>query len=43
MNTIDARGYSCPEPLIMTKEAIAKGLPLTVMVDNMTPVNNITR
>ena len=28
MNTLDARGYSCPEPLIMTKDAIAKGLPL---------------
>ena len=43
MNTVDARGFSCPEPLIMTKAAIEKGLPLTVMVDSMTPVNNITR
>ena len=43
MNTVDARGYSCPEPLIMTRAAIAKGLPLVVLVDNMTAVNNITR
>ena len=43
MNTVDARGFSCPEPLIMTKAAIEKGLPLVVMVDSMTPVNNITR
>lgn len=43
MNTLDARGYSCPEPVIMTKKAVEKGLPLTVLVDSMTPVNNITR
>ncbi len=43
MNTLDARGYSCPEPLIMTRAALEKGLPLVVTVDNMTPVNNITR
>lgn len=43
MNTVDARGFSCPEPVIMTKKALAAGLPLTVMVDSMTPVNNITR
>ena len=43
MNTVDARGFSCPEPLIMTRAALEKGLPLVVMVDSMTPVNNITR
>ena len=43
MNTLDARGYSCPEPVIMTKKALEKGLPLTVMVDGVTPLNNITR
>lgn len=43
MNTLDARGYSCPEPVIMTKKALEKGAPLVVMVDGMTPVNNITR
>ena len=24
MNKIDARGYSCPEPVLMTKQALAK-------------------
>lgn len=43
MNTLDARGFSCPEPVIMTKKALAAGLPLTVTVDSMTPVNNISR
>lgn len=43
MNKLDARGYSCPEPVIMTKKALQKGKPLTVLVDNMTAVNNISR
>ena len=43
MNEIDARGYSCPEPVIMTKNALKGGVPLKVMVDSMTPVQNITR
>ena len=43
MNQIDARGYSCPEPVLMTKNALKKGLPLQVLVDSMTPVQNITR
>ena len=43
MNTVDARGYSCPEPVLMTQRAVKSGLPLTVLVDNMTAVNNITR
>ena len=43
MNTVDARGYSCPEPVIMTKQALNQGTPLLVLVDSMIPVNNITR
>lgn len=43
MNTVDARGYSCPEPVLMTKRAIEKGAPLTVLVDSKTPLQNITR
>ena len=43
MNTVDARGYSCPEPVIMTQNAVAKGLPVTILVDSMTPVKNISR
>lgn len=43
MKQIDARGYSCPEPVLMTRAAVQKGLPVSVLVDSMTPVNNITR
>ena len=43
MKQIDARGYSCPEPVLMTRAALKKGLPLQVLVDSMTPVQNISR
>ncbi len=43
MNQIDARGYSCPEPVLMTKRALEKGTPLVVLVDNETSVENIRR
>ena len=43
MKTIDTRGYSCPEPVIMTKNAIAGGTPLQVLVDNEPPLQNVTR
>lgn len=43
MNELDARGYSCPEPVLMTKNALKGGVPLKVLVDSMTPVQNITR
>ena len=43
MNTVDARGYSCPEPVIMTQQAVNEGLPVTILVDSMTPVKNISR
>lgn len=44
MNQIDTRGYSCPEPVLMTKRALAElGKPLSVLADSPTPVQNITR
>lgn len=43
MNEIDARGYSCPEPVLMTKTALKNGTPLKVLVDSATPLQNITR
>ncbi len=43
MNQIDARGYSCPEPVLMTKRALEQGRPLVVLVDNETPLENIRR
>ena len=44
-NIIDARGRSCPEPVIMTKTAIDKN-PMDdfqVLVDTHVAVENITR
>ena len=44
MTTVDARGYSCPQPVIMTKNALdKKGAPVKVLVDDKTPLENITR
>ena len=44
MKTIDARGLSCPEPVIRTKNALASGeKAYTVMVDNITARENVSR
>ena len=43
MTKVDARGYSCPEPVIMTQNAVEAGTPVEVLVDSMTPVKNISR
>jgi len=42
---VDARGLSCPQPVILTKNAInqAKQGELTVIVDTMTQVQNCIR
>lgn len=43
MNQVDARGYSCPEPVLMTKNALKNGTPLVVLVDNETRLQNVRR
>lgn len=42
---IDARGLSCPMPVIQVQNAVKKNTPavLEVMVDNHVAVENITR
>ena len=42
---IDARGLSCPMPVVMVQNEVKKNAPaeLTVMVDNQVAVENITR
>jgi selenium metabolism protein YedF len=43
---VDARGKTCPEPLIMTKKALkdlALGQKMQVLVDNETSKNNVSR
>ena len=44
MVEVDARGLSCPEPVIRTKNALASGeKAYTVMVDNVTARENVSR
>ncbi|SCY94523.1 sulfurtransferase TusA family protein [Alkaliphilus peptidifermentans] len=44
-NIIDARGRSCPEPVIMTKQILENynGEIVKVLVDTMVAVENIKR
>lgn len=43
--TIDTRGLSCPQPVLMVLQAINGGEegPLTVVVDNDCSLENVTR
>lgn len=44
MKLVDARGLSCPEPVMLTRKAVSAGeLPCQVMVDNPTARENVTR
>ena len=42
---LDARGLSCPMPVLMVQREVKKNKPaaLEVLVDNMTAVGNISR
>ena len=41
---IDARGFSCPEPVIMAKKALSsKEDKYDMMVDNKVSLENVTR
>lgn len=45
MIEVDARGFSCPVPVVRTKEAIDRnpGVPLTVLVDTRVARENVSR
>ena len=44
MVKVDARGVSCPEPVIMTKKALQENRRgVEVVVDNVTAKSNIER
>ena len=44
MKQIDARGMSCPQPVLMTKKAIDGSCDkIEVIVDNNTARNNVER
>ncbi len=41
---LDARGLSCPEPVVMIRKAMAsKEAEYTMVVDNITSKENVTR
>jgi selenium metabolism protein YedF len=40
---IDARGLSCPQPVVLTKKALEKASDLTIIVDNATAEQNVSR
>ena len=45
MIEVDARGFSCPIPVVKTKEALDKNPkePLAVLVDNEVSKENVSR
>lgn len=41
---VDARGLSCPQPIMLVKQAINKGeFPIEVLVDTVTSRENVRR
>jgi TusA-related sulfurtransferase len=43
-NIVDARGLSCPQPVILAKKAIeAARFPIEVLVDTVTSRENVRR
>ena len=44
MIKVDARGVSCPQPVLMTKKALEENKDgIIVLVDNTTACNNVQR
>lgn len=44
MKTIDARGLSCPEPVVMIRKAMQSSeKAYQIIVDNLTSKENVTR
>ena len=44
MIKIDARGMSCPQPVLMVKKTVTKSMDdLEILVDNVTAKNNVER
>lgn len=44
MKTVDARGLSCPQPVLLTRKAIEAGqFPIEVVVESVTSRENVRR
>jgi len=43
IETVDARGLACPQPVIRTRKAMAEATAVVTLVDNETSVTNVSR
>ena len=43
IKTVDARGFACPQPVIMTRKALQEADEILTIVDNSTAQHNVTR
>lgn len=44
MTKVDARGFSCPQPVLLTRQAIVEGnFPIEVWVETVTSRENVKR
>lgn len=44
MSAVDARGLSCPQPVLLARRAIETGrFPVTILVDTVTSRENVRR
>lgn len=44
MKQVDARGFSCPQPVMMARQAVQSGeFPIEVLVDTVTSRENVRR
>ena len=42
--TVDARGHSCPQPVVLTMDALNQNAEAyEILVDNQTALNNVSR
>lgn len=42
IQTVDARGFACPQPVIMTRKALQQADEVLIIVDNPTAQHNVT-
>ena len=43
MKEVDARGLSCPQPVVMFAEAAKSNQEIKVLVDDFAPLENVSR
>jgi TusA-related sulfurtransferase len=43
MRVVDARGQACPQPVILTRNALSEASQVVVIVDNQTARTNVAR